>query len=129
MFWKAGLDLITRTNIHGRHETNDLTDDSNSIGAGFVWHHDTMYYTFEVGYATTRLLGRLHDDVYMVRPGFVWEIPRRYTRSSRSQWLFGLAVTLSQGPDGFDIGAGGKLRLDIDFKRMFRKGLHPSTEH
>ena len=80
-----------------------------------------MYYTFEAAYETTRLVGTLHDDVYSIRPGFVWEIPKRFTHSSRTQWVMGLALTLSEGPDGFDWGLSAKARLDIDFKRMFRR--------
>jgi len=124
VFWKLGADLVTPTDIVGRHEKNDLTDDANSIGAGFIWHRGSQYYTFEAAYETTRLIGTLHDDVFSLRPGIVWEVPRRDGRSGR-QWLLGLALTLSDGPDGFDWGLGAKARLDIDFKRMFRRPRVP----
>jgi hypothetical protein len=127
MFWKLGLDLLSPTDIVGEHEKNDLLDDSNSIGGGFVWDRGAMHYTFEVGYATTRLLGERNDDVFMIRPGFVWEVPHRFTRRSRGQWLFGVALTLSDGPDGFEVGIGGKLRLDLDLKRLWRRSLGSTT--
>jgi len=122
VFWKLGFDLLTPTDIMGRHGKNAFTDDSNSIGGGFVWHRGNVYYTFEAQYATTRLIGTIHEDVYLIRPGFVWEVPKRYTRSSRSQWLIGLALGFEEGPDGLDIGIGGKIKIDIDFKRTFRNG-------
>lgn len=120
VFWKLGFDLLTPTDITGRHDKNAFTDDSNSVGAGFVWRHGNTYYTLEAEYATTRLLSKVGEDVYTIRPGFVWEVPRRLTPNSRSKWLIGIALTLEEGPDGLDVGIGGKLKIDIDFKHLLR---------
>jgi hypothetical protein len=114
VFWKVGADLVTPTGIEGKHEKNELTDDATSFGGGFVWHRGKMYYTLEAGYETTELIGTAHDNVFMIRPGVIWEIPGR---SERGKWVIGLALTLSQGPDGTEVGVGGKLRLDFDLNR------------
>jgi hypothetical protein len=34
--------------------------------------------------------------------------------------LLGLALDLTKGPDGFNLGASAKLRANFDFKRLFR---------
>lgn len=125
VFWGLGADWLTPTSVRGRHEKNDLTDDSTSLFGGVVVDRGAVHYTFETRYSTTRILGRRDDDVVMVRPGFVWEIPRRYLGGSQRQWVLGVAVPLSYGPDGIDVGIAAKLRLDFDFRR--RKGRHPDA--
>jgi len=121
VFWKAGLDLLAPTMVEGRHDRNDLTDDSANISGGFVWEFEKFHYTFEAAYETTRFIGTRHDDVFLVRPGLIWKIPRRFTPVSRGQWMFGLALKLSEGPDGFDVGLSGKLRINLDLKRLLRR--------
>ena len=54
-----------------------------------------------------------------LRPAVVWEIPRRYTFNSRGQWLLGFGLRFTEGPDGFDVGASAKVRVNFDFKRLF----------
>jgi hypothetical protein len=119
VFWGLRSDFITHTDIVGRHQKNDLTDSYQELNGGLVWERGAMNYTFETSYATTRVWGNGSDDVFTIRPGFVWAIPRRYTFHSRSQWIFGLGFEVSEGPDGMDWGVGGKLHLSLDFKRMF----------
>jgi hypothetical protein len=129
VFWTLGADLLTSTSVHGHHEKNDLTDDSNSVTGGFVWERGAMNYTFETTYATTRLIGHgTDDDVLTIRPGFVWNLPRKYTFNSNGQWQLGLALTLTKGPDGTEIGLGGKVRVSLNFKSMFRRKRDPQSQ-
>jgi hypothetical protein len=59
--------------------------------------------------------------VFTVRPGLVWVVPPRFTFWGKGRWVVGLGLRASEGPDGFDLGASTKLRLNFDFRNLFRK--------
>jgi hypothetical protein len=129
VFWGFGADFIQHTNVVGSLEKNDFTNSSTNIKGGVVWERGAINYTFEAGYATTRLLGGETQDVVYVRPGFVYSIPKRFTFNSRSNWVFGLAFKVSDGPDGTEVGISGKLRLSLNFKDKKNKKDGPAAEH
>ena len=88
-----------------------------------------VHYTLEGGFSTTILWGNGGKNLVFVRPGILWQVPRRFTFNSESNWLVGAAIPVSFGPDGSDIGINAKLRVNFDFKRS--KGSEtnvPSTE-
>lgn len=121
-FWGPGVDIIHSTDTPGDLRENEFADDSSSVTAGFVWERGTLHYTFESTYATTRLLGEIEQDVLTIRPGIVWLVPQRYTfGGGGGQWLIGIAVPTTFGPDGTDIGLSGRLRLNLDFKKLLRR--------
>lgn len=119
-FWGLSTDNVTRTGLPMTLDKNELGDDSLSANAGIVWQRPKLTYTFETSFATTRLMGDNHRDVFTVRPGIVWPLPKRYTFNSKGQWLLGVAPRVSFGPDGADFGFSVKLRASFDFKRWIR---------
>lgn len=116
-FWGLTTDIISETDVVGRLEKNELRDSFQSFSGGFIVERGRTHYTFEAAYATTRFWGAGGREVYSVRPGIVWQVPRRFTFNSEGEWLVGAATPISFGPDGTDIGINLKLRLNFDFKR------------
>jgi hypothetical protein len=116
IFFGFTTDIISQTDVQGRRDDNELRDSNQSFSGGFVVERKSIHYTFETSYSTTRIWGSTKEDVYSVRPGLIWSIPRRYTWDSKANWLIGVAIPVSFGPDGTDIGIGAKLRLDFKFR-------------
>jgi hypothetical protein len=122
VFWGAGLDLVERTSFPGVLRENQLDDHSMGLTAGFVIDRNMMHYTFETQVATTRAIGDTEEDLLVLRPGFIWEVPKFRDRTRRSNWMIGLGGRVTIGPDGTDIGASAKLRYNLDLKQLFRRG-------
>ena len=117
VFFAPSSDLVTHTTLAFEPTKNQLRDNSQGLTVGAVWERGVMTYTLETGYFTTRLTGHTSQDLYQVRPGFVFVIPRKWTFHAKGQWLFGLSMTASHGPDGNHFTFSGKLRINFDFKR------------
>lgn len=122
VFWGAALDLVEPTSFPGVVRENQLDDDSMGLTAGFVIDRNMMHYTFETKVATTRAIGDTEEDLLILRPGFIWEVPKFRDRTRRSNWMVGLGGRVTFGPDGTDIGASAKLRYNLDLKQLFRRG-------
>ncbi|HEY0968038.1 MAG TPA: hypothetical protein VGD88_11665 [Opitutaceae bacterium] len=121
VFWGVSADMVAATGIQGRLKDNQLGDDSLKLTGGLVWDRGNFSYTLEGSVASTRLLGDLDRDVYALQPGVIWKVPQRFTPGSRGQWLLGVGLRSSYGPDGFDYGGSAKLRVNFDFKRWWRR--------
>ncbi len=121
VFSSLGSDVVRKTSIQGEQTKNQLADNSLSVMAGAVWDRGAFNYTFEASYATTRLIGHTQRDVFGIRPGFLWQLPKKLTFNSKGQWLGGLNLHVEHGPDGMGIGLSGKLQVGFDFKRWWRK--------
>lgn len=119
VFWGVGVDMINKTAVPGRLSKNQLGDDTVNFTGGLVWKHHNFHYTLEADWRTTDWVGAdSRGNYFALRPGLVWEVPPEITRSSRGQWLLGFGLRAAHGPDGFDIGAGAKVRVNFDLKRL-----------
>lgn len=127
VFWGTGLDLVRDTGVAGALEDNEFGDDANTLTAGFVWNRGQHTYTFETVYATTALLGDTDQHRISVRPGVIFRIPDRFTFHSRGDWRMGMALRLTDGPDGLDVGFSVKLRGDFDLKRLLGRRALPAS--
>lgn len=127
VFGGAGWDDVTKVSNRGELEKNELGDDSVNISGGVLWERGTVTYALEATYATTRFTADVNRDVYALRPGVVWVLPAKYTFNSKGKWLLGLALRLSHGPDGNDIGLRAKLRVNFDFKRLLGRKKEPAS--
>jgi hypothetical protein len=117
VFWGLRLDAVDDTGVPGTFRRNALRDSSTGVTAGFVIDRRNWHYTLEASVDSTRLLGGPGADVFMVRPGVIWEILSRRHPDTRSNWVVGAAVTGRSGPDGTSLGASLKLRYNFDLKR------------
>lgn len=127
VFWGLGYDDVTRTDVVGRLEKNDLRDDSLGLSAGVLWERGPTTYTFETTYQTARFTSDSNRYVLGLRPGVVWTLPPKYTFHARGKWLLGAGLRLTHGPDGNDVGFNAKLRVNFDFKRLLGRKKAPAS--
>ncbi len=119
VFGGLRLDEVTRTTVPGEFGRNDLKDSSTGATGGFVIDRRNWHYTFETSIDTTRLIGHSDRDVFMVRPGVIWEILSRHQPRARSNWVVGAAVSSTIGPGGTIVSGSFKLRYNLDLKSPF----------
>lgn len=121
VFWRFGSDF-TDYDGPGRRLKNQLGDDTVSVSGGLVWTRGSYHYTLETGWTTADGIGGPEGgNVFSLRPGIIWEIPPEYTFHARGQWMLGLGLRATHGPDGLDFGGSLKLRLNLDLKRLLRR--------
>jgi len=117
IFWGAGVDLVSHTDLPRKLLKNQLDDNTTSLSGGIVWDRHSLHYTLEVAWDSTRLVGHNQDDTLTLRPGVIWEVPWFRSRKSGRIVLLGGSLRCSFGPDGTGLGAGAKLRVNFDPKR------------
>lgn len=118
VFFGAHYEDVAYTDIPGRLRKNELDTDNVGVTAGFLYVRGNLTYSLEGSYSTEHPTEDIGKDVFTLRPGIIWVLPERYTFGSRGKWLLGLSLRFSHGRDGNDIGAGAKLRVNFDFKRL-----------
>jgi len=116
IFVGARYDRVTTTSLPGEFAKNSFRESSAGITGGFVVDRGNLHYTFEATADTNRLGGGGSEEIYSVRPGVLWEIPRRHDRRLRSNWMVGAALNSTHGPGGNSLGASFKLRYSRDLK-------------
>ncbi len=112
------FDNVSKTSLPGEFAKNSFQESSTGITGGFVIDRGHWHYTFEASYDTTRLISHSGEDIYSVRPGVLWEIPRRRNRQVKSNWMVGVALNNTYGPGGNSLGASFKLRYNRDLKNQ-----------
>ncbi|HVT73014.1 MAG TPA: hypothetical protein VHD61_07745 [Lacunisphaera sp.] len=118
-FASTTLDYMDKSSVAGSFRKDDPHSTNMIFGTGFVLDRYPYHYTLETGYQTTSLVGRDNKQFVYVRPGFAWDIPRRYTFDSHGRWLIGVSFKITEGPDGTRIDSGGKLRGEFSLRRWF----------
>jgi len=118
-FWGGGLDLVQHTSLTGSYERNQFRDHTLSANGGVVLDLGRLHYSFETGYVTSRGLGGGNQDLFILRPGIIWEIPTRRDKPGRSNWVVGAALRTGIGPDGTVFGGSVQFRYNLDLKRLF----------
>ena len=118
IFWGLRLDEVTRTSVPGEFGRNDLRDSSTGATGGFVLDRHNWHYTLETSLDTTRLVGHSDKDVFMIRPGVIWEVLSHRKPRALTNWVIGGAVSSTTGPGGTSLGASLKLRYNLDVKSL-----------
>ena len=118
VFFGGVYEDLSPTGTPGILAKNQLNADNVGVSGGFLYTRGTVTYTFEAAYNTEHPTEDLDGEIAVVRPGIVWVVPARYTFGARGQWLLGFSLKLSHGHNGYDLGAGAKLRVNFDFKRL-----------
>jgi len=114
-------DVVTHTSLPGTFGKNAFHESSTGLTGGWVVDHDNWHYTFEASFDTTRLITNTEEDVMMIRPGVIWEIPTRRNPQIMSHWTVGVAVAETYGPGGNSVGASCTLRYSSDPKDRFHR--------
>jgi hypothetical protein len=117
-FAGAGLDLVSDSGIPGTPVRNQPLDDSMNFTAGVVYDLGQLKWTLSATYATTALLGDATEHFFYLRPSLLWYVPRKYTFNSKTQWLLGLGLRSSWGPDGTQLSAYTRVRAEVTFRQV-----------
>lgn len=119
-FAGLGLDLIDPSDIPGRFGTNQPHEDSMNGTIGGIYDLGQLKYVVSATYATTAWLGQDTDHFVYVLPSVQWYVPRKFTFKSRTQWIVGLGLRTSWGPDGTDFSVRTRVRAEITFRQFMR---------
>lgn len=117
-FAGAGLDFVAASGVAGTPVRNQPLDDSMNFTAGAIYDLGQFKWTLTATYATTAGLGRVTDHFFYLRPNLIWYVPRKFTLNSKTQWLLGLGVRASWGPDGSEISIPTRVRAEITFRQV-----------
>lgn len=126
VFWSVGYDEVRSTSLPATLRKNQLGEDAGTLSGGFLHERGPLTYTLEVAWSSSRVSRRFDHDVFTIRPGFVWVVPQRYTFGRSGRWLLGAGLRMSEGPDGFDLGVSTKLRVNFNFRALWRKTTNRS---
>ncbi len=117
-FAGAGLDLVSVSDVAGTPVRNQPLDDSMNFTAGAIYDLGQVKWTLSATYATTAGLGDVTDHFLYLRPSMLWYVPRQYTFNSKTQWLLGLGLRASWGPDGSELSFNTRVRAEVTFRQV-----------
>lgn len=117
-FSGLGLDLVSVSDIAGTPVRNQPVDDSVNFTAGLIYDLGQFKWTLSATYATTAMLGDRTEHFYYLRPSLLWYVPSRYTFNSKTQWILGLGIRASYGPDGTELSFYNRVRAEITFRQV-----------
>jgi hypothetical protein len=120
-FSGAGLDLVSDSPIDGTPVRNQPLDDSVNFTAGAIYDLGQVKWTLSATFATTAGLGDATEHFYYLRPSLLWYVPKKYTFNSQTQWILGLGVRASYGPDGTELSIYNRVRAELTFRQMIDK--------
>jgi hypothetical protein len=120
-FAGAGLDIVSDSEIAGTPVRNQPLDDSMNFTAGVIYDLGQVKWTLSATYATTAALGDHPEDFFYVRPSLLWYVPKKYTFNYQTQWILGLGLRASWGPDGTELSFSNKVRAEITFRQVMEK--------
>ncbi|HEX2861193.1 MAG TPA: hypothetical protein VHN79_06120, partial [Lacunisphaera sp.] len=120
-FFGAGLDLVSVSDVAGTPVRNQPLDDSLNFTAGVIYDLGQVKWTLTATYATTAGLADATEHFYYLRPNVLWYVPRKYTFNSKTQWILGLGLRASHGPDGTELSFSNRVRAEITFRQVIDK--------
>jgi hypothetical protein len=118
-------DFVTASSTPGNFGRNEPHTHSATVTPGLLYDHYPWHYTIEVDGTTTRFIGSGSHDFLTVRPGVLWDLPKKLVLNSNGRWLAGFSLTFVFGPDGNTVSTGGRLRGELNLTRLF--GGRPSS--
>lgn len=119
-FAGLGVDLIDPSDIPGQFGTNQPHEDSMNGTIGAIYDLGQLKYIVSATYATTAVLGNNTEHFVYLQPSVQWYVPRKFTFKSKTQWIVGLGVRTSWGPDGTDFSVRTRVRAEITFRQLMR---------
>ncbi len=120
-FSGAGLDIVSDSNVAGTPVRNQPLDDSLNVTAGAIYDLGQVKWTLSATYATTAWLGDTTEHFFYLRPSLLWYVPKKYTFHYKTQWILGLGLRASWGPDGSELSFSNKVRAEITFRQVMDK--------
>ncbi len=120
-FSGAGFDLVSDSAIAGTPVRNQPLDDSTNVTAGAIYDLGQVKWTLAATYATTAGLGDTTEHFFYLRPSLLWYVPKKYTFNYKTQWIVGLGLRASWGPDGSELSISNRVRAEITFRQVLDK--------
>jgi hypothetical protein len=127
-FAGAGVDMVSDSAVAGTPVRNQPLDDSINLTAGIIYDLGQFKWTFSTTYATTAILGDQTRHFFYVRPNLLWYVPSKYTFHSKTQWIIGLGIRASHGPDGTEFSFSNRVRAEITFRQVIDKIRRKPTD-
>lgn len=115
------LDFVTPSHVQGGFGLNTPHDDSLSLTGGAIYNLGQIKWTVQGTYTTTAVITKGSEHFFTIRPSVLWFVPRRYTLNSKTQWIVGLGVRSTWGPDGYEFSTGTRVRAEITFGQAWKK--------
>jgi hypothetical protein len=120
-FINVSVDFISKSSTPGNFGQNEPHSRSMTLRPGLVYDLGHWHYTCEVAVTTTRLIGGGNHDFLIIRPGVVWELPKKLVFNANGRWYAGFNVTATLGPDGNTLSTGGRFRGELNLTHLFRR--------
>jgi hypothetical protein len=120
-FVTFGTDLLWHSTVPGTFDKNQPHSDSMGISGGFFYDAGIFKYTLVSSYWTTALIGKDSRNFYSVNPSVLWQLPPALKFHAKGNWIFGVGLKASSGPDGTDLGVSAKLRGEFNLGHLFRR--------
>ncbi|MDD2764437.1 MAG: hypothetical protein PHE83_10730 [Opitutaceae bacterium] len=126
-FLHTSVDFISKSSTPGEFGRNQPHSNSLTVTPGLLYDRKSFHYTLEVDCTTTSLVGQGNKNFFTIRPGVIWDLPRKLVFNARGRWLVGFNVTATFGPDGNTFGTGGRFRGEVNLTRLFRHDRQDNT--
>lgn len=114
-------DFVTPSHVKGGFGLNTPHDDSLSLTSGAIYNLGQIKWTLQGTYTTTAIITRGSEHFFTIRPSALWFVPRRFTLNSKTQWIIGVGVRSTWGPDGYEFSTGTRVRAEITFGQALEK--------
>jgi hypothetical protein len=115
------FDVVTPSSVNGDFGLNTPRDDSLSLTGGAIYNLGQLKWTVQGTYTTTALITDGSEHFLTIRPSVLWFVPRRFTFNSKTQWIIGVGVRSTWGPDGYEFSTGTRVRAEITFGQALQK--------
>ncbi len=119
-FGGVNVDFVTAASVPGVFGTNVPHDDSLGFTAGVIYDLGQIKWTLAGTYTTTALISRDAQHFFTLRPSLLWYVPKQYLFNWKTQWIVGLGVRSTWGPDGYDLGTSSRVRAELTFGQVMR---------
>lgn len=120
-FIHASADFIAKSSTPGNFGRNQPHSHSLTLTPGLLYDRKAWHYTLEVDGTTTSLIGKGDHDFVTIRPGVIWDLPKKLVFNAKGRWLAGFNVTAVFGPDGNTLSTGGRFRGELNLTHLFRR--------
>ena len=120
LFANTALDFLTPSSVPGTFARNEPRDDSIALTGGAIYDLGQLKWTLQSTYQTTALIAGDPRHFFTVRPSVLWFVPREYTFHSKTQWILGVGVRATWGPDGTEFTTNSRLRAEVTFGQVVK---------
>lgn len=117
----ANADFISKSSTPGNFGRNQPHSNSLTVTPGLLYDRKSFHYLLEVAGTTTSLVGKGNHNFVTIRPGVIWDLPKKLVFNARGRWVVGFSVNATFGPDGNTVSTGGRFRGEVNLTRLFRR--------